>query len=233
MLADLLTHSLTYLLILHLQEIDKIVQDLTATMKADVNAKSYPEVKAQAAQTIKKPFPYTQTHISLGQLTIGKESKDFAALLLANHILGGNSMSSRLFETIREKNGLAYDIHSLIDSNKEFGVFEVNMQTQNENAEKALTLLNQELERFWKDGPNQEEFQAAKDNLLGSIPLWFVSNSSILNASSRITYQGLSEQFYDKLIKDLEAVTPEHVKAAFQKHIGLKDFQVVMVGAVE
>lgn len=111
-----------------------------------------------------------QAHICIGMKGINYTSPDRFAAGVMNTILGGN-MSSRLFQEIREKRGLAYNVYSYNSTNTDSGSFGVYAGVAPENAEKSVTLIRKELDRLRKEPVSQSELDAAREFIRGNILL--------------------------------------------------------------
>jgi len=131
-------------------------------------------IKAKSTQANAKSKFYRkdieQMHIALGMFGLEVTNKDRYALNLMNIILGGN-MSSRLFNEVREKRGLAYSISSASKSLKDTGVFLVRAGVDNKKVVEAVDVILQELKKIRKNGVTKDEFKRAKDFYLGQVLL--------------------------------------------------------------
>ena len=179
---------------------------------------------------LKVGFPSQQAHVVIGQPLIKIGHPDFYALYLGNHILGGSGFGSRLLDEIRVKRGLAYSSYSSFSTRREAGPFSISFQTRVDQADQALDVAMNVLTDFMKNGPAEEELELARASILGSLPLRFASNSSILNAVARITYYGLPLDHMDQFKPRIKAVTREDVIAAFRRHIHSDRMVTVVVG---
>jgi len=121
-----------------------------------------------------------QTHVSLGVPAFPyKNRRRYAALLLTN-ILGGG-MSSRLFQSIREKLGLAYNVYTFIDFFEDTGVFGIYLGTHKKNTVRVIDLVLKEIKKVKKDSLSRQELSHAKYQLKGSLML------SLENTSNRMS----------------------------------------------
>ncbi len=107
-----------------------------------------------------------QMHLALGVLGFGREHKDRYALGVLNVILGGN-MSSRLFNEVREKRGLAYSVSSGVKSLKDTGALIVRGGVHNAKVVDAVDVIIKELKKIGQSKVSLSEFKRAKDYLLG------------------------------------------------------------------
>lgn len=111
-----------------------------------------------------------QMHLALGVMGLNSSHPDREALTLFNIILGAN-MSSRLFNEVREKRGLAYAISSGVKYLKDTGLFTVRAGVDNNKIIEALKVILNEFEKVKKNGVTKNEFTRAKDYYVGQILL--------------------------------------------------------------
>jgi predicted Zn-dependent peptidase len=111
-----------------------------------------------------------QVHIVMGGRALPRTDHRREALDVVNHALGGG-LSSRLFEEIRERRGLAYAVYSGVSSYADAGVFQLYAGTQPEHAEEVQELLHVELQRLTADGITDDELDIAVGYLTGAFEL--------------------------------------------------------------
>lgn len=111
-----------------------------------------------------------QFHVCLGVRSYPREHQDRYALRLLSTLLGEN-MSSRLFQEVREKHGLAYDIHSSTSRFYDTGSFTVSAGVEKKKLKKALAVILSELGKFKKDSVSDEELIRAKEYCVGQLVL--------------------------------------------------------------
>jgi predicted Zn-dependent peptidase len=111
-----------------------------------------------------------QVHLLVGGRSLHRTDPDREALDVVNHVLGGG-LSSRLFEEIRERRGLAYSVYSATASYADAGAWSVYAGTQPEHAPTVLSLVQAELERLCADGITADELDIAVGYLTGSYEL--------------------------------------------------------------
>lgn len=109
-----------------------------------------------------------QMHVALGMPGLADEHKDKYALALLHVILGGN-MSSRLFNEVREKRGLAYSISSSVKSLKDTGMFMIRAGVDNTKIVQAVDVIFGELRKIKKNGVTPGEFKRAREYYLGQV----------------------------------------------------------------
>lgn len=165
-----------------------------------------------------RPFSYVQkeaeqTHMSFGFPATSlapEDEKSRYALEVLNNIIGG-SMSSRLFQKIREEKGMAYSVYSHPALYKHTGMFEVYAGTMPQNAEVVTQMILEELSRLRKDGVTREEFEQSKRMLKGHLVLQMESTSSRMVSLGRTWLAQKRVRTQDELLKLIDDVTFEEV----------------------
>jgi zinc protease len=143
-----------------------------------------------------------------------RKDKDFLPAFVLNQIVGGGVMSSRLWEEVREKRGLAYSVSTTVQPFKYTSVFAGGVATKNEEIAQSLDLINAELKRIAAEGPTEVELANAKSYLIGSFALRFDTNAKIANQLLWVLQEDLGLDYVDRRNREIEAVTLEQVKAA-------------------
>lgn len=195
---------------------EKITRDLaTGTAAAPI-----PQAKAlKSAQHNHLSFPSSQTVVRLGQLGIDHKNPNYFPLIVGNYILGGAGLTSKLAIEVREKRGLTYSINSQFIPMPGPGPFIISLSTENKQAKKAIGFTEEILKNYVLNGPNQEELNAAKSYLNGSFPLSLASNKAIANILLRMTFYHLPSNYLDTYIDNINRVTREDIKRAFQQEL--------------
>jgi predicted Zn-dependent peptidase len=118
-----------------------------------------------------------QAHLSVGFRGVPRDDPDREALDVVNHVLGGG-MSSRLFEEVREKRGLAYSVYSSPVSYADAGALTIYAGTHPGAVHEVLDLVDAELDRLRRDGLTDEELDVARGYLAGAFLLGLEDTSS-------------------------------------------------------
>jgi len=188
-------------------------------------------VEPLAQREIQIPFDSQQAHIAMGMTAVARSNPDYFPLLVGNYILGGGGFVSRLMSEVREKRGLAYSVFSYFAPGKDNGIFQAGLQTKNDQASQALDVMSSTITQFIADGPTPSELLAAKANLVNGYPLRIDNNRKLLDNVSAIAWNDLPLDTMDIWTKQVEAVTLEQVKAAFQKYLAMDRMKIVVLGA--
>jgi zinc protease len=159
-----------------------------------------------------------------------RSDKDFIPAFVLNSVLGGGVMSSRLWEEVREKRGLAYSVHTNIQPYKQTSVFSGGVATKNEQIAQSMDLIRAEIKRIAAEGPTEKELKDAKDYLTGSFALRFDSNAKIANQLLFFWQENLGPDYVDKRNAEIEAVTLADTKRAAKRLFEGQDLIVTIVG---
>ncbi len=151
-----------------------------------------------------------QVHICLGGEAPSLLSEERFACIVLNTVLGG-SMSSRLFQEIRENRGLAYSVYSFVSAYPDTGLMAVYVATDPRNANPALEAIQTELKRVSKGEITDADLDAAKEYLIGSIYLSSESADSRMMRLAKNEFVYNRYVPYEKVASDLNKVTVDEV----------------------
>lgn len=152
-----------------------------------------------------------QTHICIGVRAYGIENEDKYALNIISAILGGN-MSSRLFTSVREKNGLAYYIHTNCENYKDVGYLVTQAGLSNEKCIKATSIILNEYKRIRDFNISKDELADAKEYLKGRMTIALESSDAMASfVAMQELYSGKILTPGEKFDK-IDAVTIEDIK---------------------
>lgn len=181
-------------------------------------------------QPVHIEHPSEQTHIILGQIGYARNDKDYFPMVIANYVLGGGSLVSRLPEEVREKHGLAYSVHSSVHPLLQAGTISASLQTRQENATKAIELVRNIIQTFVDKGITQEELTAAKKYLTGNFALRIDSNGKLLQYLSTIGFYNLPLDYMQTWSSKIETISLEEVNAAIKRQIKPDKMVLITVG---
>ena len=193
-----------------------------------------PEVKPlDEKKVIRIQYPSKQAHIYMGQAGMKRGDEDYFSLYMANHPFGGSGFASRLVETIREDRGLAYSVYSYFSPMRKEGPFMMGMQTRADQADQAVSLLQSELEKYLKEGPDEQELKNSISNVVGSFPLNLDSNSKLLGYLAMIGFYNLPDDYLQNFVDQVESVSRADAKEAMARRIKADKLVTVIVGDIE
>jgi predicted Zn-dependent peptidase len=169
-----------------------------------------PKVNPRIIMRNKKSLEQVQICFGVPAFPIAHE-KRFASYIL-NTVLGGG-MSSRLFQNVRERQGLVYSIYSDLNPFRDTGCLSIYAGTSRESAPKVVGSIVAELRKFKSEMISDDELRRAKDQLKGSLML------SLESSTARMSNLARQEMYFDhffgldELIEKIETVTVEDLKA--------------------
>lgn len=190
---------------------------------------SPPSKKTQGI-LVKRNFPSIQSHIRVGARSVERGHPDYFPLLVANHALGGNSLVSVLFRSIREERGLAYSAYSYFSPKLTGGSLVAALQTDRENQEEALSVLDSSLEKLRLEGFSGKDIDRAKDNLIGGFPLRVDTNAEILNYLAMLGFYKLPTDYLETFAGNVDRVTRAEVSRVFNRYLSPEKLVTVIVG---
>ena len=170
-----------------------------------------------------------QAVVRLGGAGIMRKDPDFIPAYMVNHILGGGSFTSRLYDEVREKRGLAYGVYSYLMTMRHAALFIASTQTQAASTREALELIEAQIHRMVKDGPTEDELAKAKAYLKGSYALNFDTSTKIAGILLQNQLDELGIDYIDKRNGLMDAVTIEDARRA-AKRLGQGGLLVTVVG---
>jgi zinc protease len=189
--------------------------------------------------TFKQPTPgvyfvekedVNQSDISMVDLGIDRHNPDYYAVVTMNEILGGG-FSSRLFEKIRTKEGLAYAVGGGVGSAFDHpGMLRIGMSTKSATTVKSIEALNAELNRLIKGGVTQAELKKAKDAILNSFIFEFDSKDKVLAERMRYEFYGYPPNFLELFRTGIEKVTTADVDRVAKKYVHPEKMAILVVG---
>lgn len=213
------------------QQAQSIAKRLSDSFPTGPKAPPIHRFKQQAkGKTVHQSFPSTQTTVFYGQLGTTAKDPDHLALIIGNQILGGGSLSSRLYNQVRDKHGLAYAVGSGFSDLTAGGTFKIFALTGDAKAKASVKIIKQTLSAYLKDGPTDLEFSDAKRNILGGFSIALSSNTGILSAVDHISRNHLPDDYLVSYPKRMEVLSKADVTQAMRKHLNPDDFILVMVG---
>ncbi|QXM06096.1 M16 family metallopeptidase [Crassaminicella indica] len=214
---------------------EEVIRMLEEKFKDFTNENNKPEYLEDAKFITDVGFKYKdieQLHLCIGFEGIPLGSDDYYPLLLMNTIFGG-SMSSRLFQNIREDKGLAYSVFSYPSSYQQIGLFTIYAGINPSQLEEVILLIRKEINKVRKNGLSEAELLKAKEHLKGNYILGLESTSS------RMLSIGKSELFLERIysqkqvLQKIDHIKMEDVQNVIDKIFVLDKASVAVVGKVD
>jgi zinc protease len=214
------------------KQAEAIAMQITAGLAKGKAAQPLPNPQQlKSFRKVRIDHPSTQSHILMGQPGLRRGDKDYFALYVGNHILGGSGLVSRLSQEIREKRGLSYSVYSYFLPMRVNGPYMLGLQTETSQVDEALELLGTTLVRFLDKGPTQAELTASKKNITGGFPLRIDSNRKIVEYLAMIGFYELPLDYLDTFTAKINAVTIDDIRKAFRRRVHPGKMVTVIVGS--
>ncbi len=196
------------------RELDRLFGDLPE--RSDLRPVEKVDLKLD--QEVRVDYDLPQTSLQLAYPGVPRDAPDFFAAYLMNHILGGGTFTSRLFDEVREKRGLAYGINSSLVTQEYASSLVIGTATRSDRAAETLGVIRDTVRRMAEEGPTEAELAAAKQYVIGAYALNNLDSSSAI-ASTLLSLQEekLGIDYIDRRTALIEAVTLDEVKAAARK----------------
>ncbi|MES2663457.1 MAG: pitrilysin family protein [Pseudomonadota bacterium] len=175
-------------------------------------------------------FASDQAHVRVGGLAVDRRNPDYFAFYLGNYMLGGSGLTSLLNQAIREERGLAYSAGSSLSPMAAANTFWMYLQTQNQQVDEALTVVQDIYTNWLEKGPTAEEVEKAKRELMNSMPLNISTNSSLLDHVSMLGFYDLPLNYLEEFQTKLKTVKAEDIRNAFAKHLPLDELIILSLG---
>jgi predicted Zn-dependent peptidase len=176
--------------------------------------------------------PLEQVQVVLGFPGVSDTAPDRYALYLLNDIMGG-SMSSRLFQEVRERQGLVYSVHSGAQQFRDSGVVYLYAGTEAGNFGKVLKAFLHEVRALKKDGVTADELARAKDHLKGNLMLSLESSSSRMNRLAKQELRFGAFHSVDEMLGEIDRVRPDEVEALIHRVLDEEQLCLVTLGPVD
>jgi len=172
-----------------------------------------------------------QADLVIGAAGPERRSPDFMPAAIGNNILGQFGMMGRVGEAVREKAGLAYYAHSSLGGGSGPGPWDVSAGVAPEDADQAVELILQEIERFTREPVSPEELADSQASFIGSLPLSLESNAGVAAALIRLERYELGLDFYLRYPDLIREVTREAVLATAQRYLDPQRLAVALAGS--
>lgn len=214
-----------------IDEVEKIVEKYFvnnfSSKKSDLQFVSVPSQKSN----LYKYKQIGQTHLGFSIPAVNIKDDTGDALNIASIVLGG-SMSSRLFQKLREELGLCYSIYSYLSSYKDSGVLEIYAGINAENKDKAVDSVISEFIKM-KDGINEKEFLRGKEQIKSSLIMRQESTSSQMMLYAKYLLFLNEKLDFDKKLEDVENITIDQVNGLIKKYFDENNISSAVVGQIK
>jgi zinc protease len=151
---------------------------------------------------------------------------------MANFILGGNMLSSRLGDRIRQQEGLSYGAYSSFSAAAldQYAHFTVTAISHPQNIAKVAQAAREEMERLSRDGVSSAELARAKAGYLQQRQVMRANDAALANMLNSLLFNRRTFAYYSELESKIESLTPAQVSEAFRQHVDPQKLVIVSAG---
>ncbi len=182
-------------------------------LPAQPELKPVPNVSPQGlGRRIVVKVDVPQAVLAFGGPGIARKDPDFMAAYIVNHILGGGAFSSRLYQEVREKRGLAYSVYDSLVWLNHSALFLGGTATRADRAGETLDVIDKEIHRLADEGPTADELAKAKAYLKGSFVLNLDTSSKIAALLVQLQLDGLGIDYFTRRPEMINGVTLEDAR---------------------
>jgi zinc protease len=178
------------------------------SLPAEPDLTPVPDVVMQGlGRRIVVPMDVPQAVVTFGTRGISRRDPDFMAAYIVNHILGGGAFSSRLYQEVREKRGLAYGVYDSLTWLDHASVLIGGTATRSAVTGEAINIIESEIHRLADAGPIEQEVANAKLYLEGSYALGLDTSAKVAGQLVQMQLDNLGIDYIDRRSSLIEAVT--------------------------
>jgi len=211
----------------------KVKKAFAGWKRAEIAFPALPEVNYAFAPSVNEVVKddANQTVIVMGHIGIKQDNPDYFPLIVMNQILGAGGFSSRLFQNVRSRQGLAYAVGGVLTAQWEYpGPMFIFCMTKSETTVQAIRSMMHEVARMTEEEVTDEELALAKDAWLNSFVFNFDNKSEIVNRVMTYDYYGFPEDFLQKTKESVEQTTKGDVLRVAKEYLHPDALQILAVG---
>ncbi len=172
-----------------------------------------------------------QVHVLMGALGPHAADEDRYPAMLVNMVLGG-SMSSRLFQEIREKRGLVYSIHSFLVPYSDTGWFGIHFGTEGDRVREVAGLVSGELRKLCRESLTAEEIRSGKEQMKGSFLLSMESTDVRMSRLARNELIFGRQVPAEEVLRNIDGITEEDIRRVTRWMLRPENLSVAVLGRV-
>jgi predicted Zn-dependent peptidase len=211
------------------ERVSELAEQLLGELPPEPGAGVYEPAQPGPPTLLVKEKPTEQYHLCLGGPGLSRNDPRRHAQSVLDTVIGG-SMSSRLFQEVREKRGLAYSVGSYAVGYADTGQVGVYLGTREDNLATACEVVGAELRRIGDEPLADDELRRAKDHLKGRLVLGMESSGTRMNRIGRAVLTATELLTVDEIVSRIEAVTVEDVRDLAREHWQPQSLSAASIG---
>lgn len=190
-----------------------------------------PGVETRTVFVVDRPGA-VQSEIRIGDVGVARDHEDYFPLLVMNTILGG-AFTSRLNMSLRERHGFTYGARSGFGFRRQPGPFVVQAAVATEVTARAVEEALREMRALRDDGASEDEVDAARDYLRGTLPLQLQTTGQLASRLADLVIYDLPDRYLEEYRDRIAAVTPADVHRVAREHLRMDRHAIIVVGDAE
>lgn len=172
-----------------------------------------------------------QGRVSIGHLSTTRDSPDYHALYIMNHILGGGGFTSRITSRVRSDKGLAYTAGSRFEFGVYFdGIFRAIFQSKSESVAEATAIVLEEISRLRSEKVSKDDLETAVSYAIGVFPRFFATAQAVASTFASDEFTGRDPGFWKTYREKMKAVTEDDVLRVSKQYLHPDQWIVLAVG---
>ncbi|MBT1071768.1 M16 family metallopeptidase [Pelotalea chapellei] len=195
----------------HHEELVGLVEEAFSLLTSEWVPQSQPKVLHNGKRVNLYERDLEQTLICLGARALSQNHPDRFALFLLNTILGGG-MSSRLFQEVREKKGLAYSVYSYVISHADSGSLVVYAGSEQKQCREVVAIALSEMARLKLEKVPQDELDSAREQLKGKLLMSLESSDNLMTRLAKNEIYLQRHQSVEEILDEFDAVTSDDIQ---------------------
>lgn len=215
------------------QEAD-VIKNVDAVFGSWPSCAKKPELQemvfSHSGAIITVPRQGAQSVVLMAQPAVSCQDSDWWAVRILDFALGSGQFSSRLMDEVRVKRGLTYGVSSGVASYKYAPLWLIQSSVAPENTDKAISLIKTIWADVAKNGLTDDEIKAAKDYLIGSLPLALTSTGQIASILLQLQEDGLPKDTLDRRKDEISRITSDDIRRVAKTILDANKLVTVIVG---
>ena len=213
------------------EELSRLLDISFGGVAATAGAITVPETMPSpegSVTVIRKQIP--QSVVTFGLPGIKRDDPDYYAAYVMNYVLGGGGFTSRLYQEVREKRGLAYSVYTYLYPYDYSAIYLGGVATVNARIGESLAIIRAQIADVAENGITAEELERAKKFLNGSFPLRLDSNAKIARMLVGIQLDSLGKDYVQRRPELINAVSLGDIQRIAKRLLGSGGLTIVVVG---
>jgi zinc protease len=211
--------------------LEQVLDEVFGALPTHADAWELPKAQAHLDGGVHvKDLAVPQSAVIFAQGGIERSHPDFYAAHVLNYVLGGGGLTSRLYNEVREKRGLAYSAYSYLSPYDYAALIIGGAGTANERVSETISVIREQWLVTYEKGLSETELTNAKTYLTGSYPLRFSSNGSIAGMLVGIQMEGLGSDYFEKRNSYIDQVSLADVNRVARTLLAPDSLTFVVVG---